>query len=68
MDDDGIDRGLLQQHDVAREFARQLFRPHGVTAVFHDDGLRRQQRCMVGSASARMRACWKGVTSIGNSS
>ena len=34
-----IDRGLLQQHDVAREAARQLLVAHGVAAVLHDDDL-----------------------------
>ena len=33
-----IDRGLLQQHDVAGEVARGLFLAHGMAAVFdHDD-------------------------------
>ena len=37
MHDHRIDRGLLQQHDIAGEFARQILRAHGVAAVFHDD-------------------------------
>ena len=36
---DRIDRGLLQQHDVAGEFARQAFLAHGMAAIFDDDGL-----------------------------
>ena len=35
---DRIDRGLLEQHDVAGEIARGLLLAHGVAAVFdHDD-------------------------------
>jgi hypothetical protein len=35
-----IDRGLLQQHDIAGEGARRLLLAHGVPAVFdHDDFL-----------------------------
>ncbi len=33
----GIDRGLLEQHDVAGEIARGLFVAHGVAAIFYDD-------------------------------
>ena len=35
----GLMRGLLQQHDVAGEAARQLLLAHGVAAVFHHDDL-----------------------------
>jgi hypothetical protein len=38
MHHDRIDRSLLQQHDVAGEFARQIFGAHGMAAVFHHDG------------------------------
>ena len=34
-----IDRGLLQQHDVAGEIARGLLLAHGMAAVFDDDDL-----------------------------
>ena len=34
-----IDRGLLEQDDVAGEVARRLLLAHGVAAVFHDDDL-----------------------------
>ena len=34
-----IDRGLLQQDDVAGEVARALLLAHGVAAVFDDDNL-----------------------------
>ena len=37
--DDRIDRGLLHQHDVAREAARRRLVAHGVAAVFHHDDL-----------------------------
>ena len=37
MHDHGIDGGLLQKHDIAGEFAGQIFRAHGVAAVFDDD-------------------------------
>ena len=33
-----IDRGLLQQHDVARERLGEIFRAHGMAAIFDDDG------------------------------
>ena len=39
MHDDRIDRRLLQENDVAGEFARQILGAHGVAAVFDDDGL-----------------------------
>ena len=39
MHDDRIDRGLLQKHDVAGEFARQMLLAHGVAAVFYDHDL-----------------------------
>ena len=39
MHDHRIDRGLLQQHDVAREALRGRFVAHGVAAVLHHDGL-----------------------------
>ena len=39
MHDHGIDRGLLQQDDVAGERAREFLLAHGVPAVFHHDGL-----------------------------
>ena len=38
VNDDRIDRGLLQKHDIAGEFARQILRAHGVAAVFDNDG------------------------------
>ena len=38
MHDDRIDRGLLEQHDVAGEFARHMLVAHGVAAIFDDDG------------------------------
>ena len=34
-----IDGGLLQQHDVAGKAARRRLLPHGMAAIFHDDGL-----------------------------
>ena len=34
-----VDGGLLHQHDVAGEIARDLLLAHGVAAVFHHDGL-----------------------------
>ena len=37
--DHRIDRGLLEQHDVAGELAREIFLAHGMAAVFHDDDL-----------------------------
>jgi hypothetical protein len=39
MDHHRIDRGLLEQHDVAGKAARRILLAHGVAAVFHDDGL-----------------------------
>ncbi len=38
MHDHGVDRGLLQQHDVAGKGLGGLFRAHGVAAIFDDDG------------------------------
>ncbi len=38
MDDDRIDADLLQQDDVAREFARRPLVAHRMAAVFHDHG------------------------------
>ena len=35
--DDRVDRSLLQQNDIPRKFAGQIFRAHGVAAVFDDD-------------------------------
>ena len=51
-----IDRGLLEQHDVAGEIARGLLLAHGMAAVFDHDGflvvaLHMRQRF------ERMRAC-----------
>ena len=34
-----IDRGLLEQHDVAGKLAGDLLRAHGMAAVLDDDGL-----------------------------
>ena len=39
MHDHRIDRGLLEQHDVAGELAREILLAHGMAAVFHDDDL-----------------------------
>ncbi len=38
MDHHRIDRGLLKQHDIARECLGEVFRAHGVAAIFDDDG------------------------------
>jgi hypothetical protein len=38
MHDHGIDRGLLQQDDVAGELLGEIFLAHGMAAVFDDDG------------------------------
>ncbi len=37
MHDHGVDRGLLQEHHVAREVAGGLLVAHGVAAIFHHD-------------------------------
>ena len=37
MHDDGVDRSLLHQHDIAGKTARRCFGAHGVAAVFHHD-------------------------------
>ena len=33
-----IDGGLLQENDVARERLGEIFRAHGMAAIFDDDG------------------------------
>ncbi len=38
MHDHGIDRGLLQENDVAGELLGEGFLAHGVAAIFNDDG------------------------------
>ena len=60
MDDDRIDRGLLQQHDVAGEFARLILRAHGVAAVFDDDDFL-VIALHIGQGFRRMRACTSGL-------
>ena len=37
--DDGVDRGLLQEHDVAGKGFRHVLGSHRVSAIFDDDGL-----------------------------
>lgn len=38
MHDHRVDRGLLEQHDVAGKVLRRLLVAHGMAAIFDDDG------------------------------
>ena len=38
VDDHGVDADRLQKHDIAGEFHRRVFAPHGVAPVFHHEG------------------------------